>query len=326
MLAQLHRGIHESQRAAFAVGTYKNLRLQWRTFISFCMYFHLAFLPTSLQTVCLYAQFLSRTFKSVDSIRNYLLGVKTFHILCGFPFVHLDNIECRLLLKGLANLKMHKVRRAAPITPAILAAFLPLLDLSSPFDAACWSAFLLAFFTMARKANMVPTSLKTFDFRKQLARRNVFLGKDGLLVVFPWSKTNQSGSRNVMIPVSALNNSTLCPVRAYENLISLVHLRDFHPAFTFQVVPRVKCLTAYLFVKKLRSLIKGINLDPRLFTGHSFRRGGATFAFQAHVPGEMIKLTGDWSSDAYLKYLDFSLSDKLGVSRAMQHMIRQLAL
>lgn len=43
----------------------------------------------------------------------------------------------------------------------------------------------------------------------------------------------------------------------------------------------------------------------------SFRRGGATFAFQASVPGELVKLQGHWASDAYYKYLDFSMFDKL---------------
>jgi hypothetical protein len=38
------------------------------------------------------------------------------------------------------------------------------------------------------------------------------------------------------------------------------------------------------------------------YTGHSFRRGGATFAFRCGVPTTLIKLHGDWRSDAYLLY------------------------
>jgi hypothetical protein len=33
-------------------------------------------------------------------------------------------------------------------------------------------------------------------------------------------------------------------------------------------------------------------------------------AFSAEVPSELIQLYGDWSSDAYRKYLRFKLDDK----------------
>lgn len=40
------------------------------------------------------------------------------------------------------------------------------------------------------------------------------------------------------------------------------------------------------------------------FSSHSFRRGGATFALSLGIPGEIIKLWGDWKSTAYLAYID----------------------
>ena len=46
-----------------------------------------------------------------------------------------------------------------------------------------------------------------------------------------------------------------------------------------------------------------LNLDTKLYSPHSFRRGGATFAFQAGAHPLVIKCLGDWSSDAYLIYL-----------------------
>jgi len=50
----------------------------------FCIYFGFTFLPGSTSTVQLYAPFLSRSFKSVSSIRNYLRGVRIVHLLSGF--------------------------------------------------------------------------------------------------------------------------------------------------------------------------------------------------------------------------------------------------
>ena len=52
-------------------------------------------------------------------------------------------------------------------------------------------------------------------------------------------------------------------------------------------------------------------LDPKKQASHSFRRGGVTFAFACHAPRAFIKAQGDWQSDAYLVYLQFSSADKL---------------
>ena len=63
--------------------------------------------------------------------------------------------------------------------------------------------------------------------------------------------------------------------------------------------------------------------DAALFTGHSFRRGGATWAFQAGIPGELIQICGDWASDAYKRYLEFSMDDKLNLAAQF---VRHLSL
>ena len=57
--------------------------------------------------------------------------------------------------------------------------------------------------------------------------------------------------------------------------------------------------------------------DPFRFRGHSFRRGGATWGFYTSVPGELIQIFGDWASNAYKCYLEFSDDAKLRVAREM---------
>ena len=65
------------------------------------------------------------------------------------------------------------------------------------------------------------------------------------------------------------------------------------------------------FLGKLRFILKDIGLDPSLYASHSFRRGGASFAFQAGVPIEMIKLLGDWKSNAVCLYLTVPMKLRL---------------
>ena len=47
-----------------------------------------------------------------------------------------------------------------------------------------------------------------------------------------------------------------------------------------------------LFLKKLRAILSAIELSAKDYACHSFRRGGASFAFQSGVPIELIKLLG----------------------------------
>ena len=54
--------------------------------------------------------------------------------------------------------------------------------------------------------------------------------------------------------------------------------------------------------------------NASLFTGHSFRRGGASHAFQAGIPGELIQICGDWASDSYKKYLEFNMQNKIDLA------------
>ena len=68
--------VRQSQRAAYIKGTFKNLKTQITSYLLFCEYFEIVALPASAETLCLYVQFLGRSVKFVQSIRNYLNGVK----------------------------------------------------------------------------------------------------------------------------------------------------------------------------------------------------------------------------------------------------------
>jgi hypothetical protein len=56
------------------------------------------------------------------------------------------------------------------------------------------------------------------------------------------------------------------------------------------------------FVDMLHGLLVKIGLEPTSFSGHSFRRGGATLAFKITQDHSLIMYQGDWASAAYLGY------------------------
>ena len=53
------------------------------------------------------------------------------------------------------------------------------------------------------------------------------------------------------------------------------------------------------------------------YSGHSFRRGGASFALQCGLPIDLIKVHGDWHSNACEHYLEPSFELRKQVEQAM---------
>jgi hypothetical protein len=60
----------------------------------------------------------------------------------------------------------------------------------------------------------------------------------------------------------------------------------------------------------IRTLAQKARLDPSLYSCHSARRGGATFASEFGATDVHVKLQGMWKSEAYLCYLRSSLDSR----------------
>ena len=104
-------------KAAFAEGTSKNLKVQWRAYLLFCNFFGLKTIPATTETLCLYGQFLGRSFKSVESIRNYISGVKTMHLFLGIKFPEENLFQIDLVFKGLVRIKKTHAQSSTPHDP-----------------------------------------------------------------------------------------------------------------------------------------------------------------------------------------------------------------
>ena len=118
-----------------------------------------------------------------------------------------------------------------------------------------------------------------------------------------WSKTIQYRNRTLLVPVP---NSA--PIEQFVHAFNLVAAHDSAtlrngPAFVYTSGDQIKLLTYTTFTTKLKKLLEQCGYDSSQYSGHSFRRGGATFALNCGVPGHDIKLQGDWLSNAYERYL-----------------------
>lgn len=320
VLDQLKLDLRKSNCQAYAEGSKRNLKIQWESFLCFCIYFKLKYLPVSTDTLQLYAQFLSRSFKSIEGIKNYLSGVKIMHQLLGYEVSQINDYLLNLSLKGISKNLSHIIKHACPITPDILVQIYHVLNMDSPDDITYWCLFLFAFFLLARKSNLVPTSRKDLISPKFLLSRDVLLTDEGLVINMYWSKTIQAGERVLRTPLSFIRKSVLCPVRAYMNMIKVVPRTEDSPLF---LLSSKKPIFYRNFLQRVRQAVSLIGLNKEEFSTHSFRRGFATFAFRLNLPSDLIQLMGDWKSDAYKNYLQYEFSDKLKISRLISKEIRR---
>lgn len=121
-----------------------------------------------------------------------------------------------------------------------------------------------------------------------------------------------------MLHLAQIPGHVLDPVAAWEYMLSLTPGANLEgPAFVFPTQTGYKTLTHTTLVKFINTTIAKIGLDPKQYSGHSLRRGGCTFAFQAGVNMDLIRKHGDWLSSAYQRYLEFPEESRLLVTRTM---------
>ena len=135
-----------------------------------------------------------------------------------------------------------------------------------------------------------------------------------LIVRFRWTKTIQFEERFLEIPIVKNVSSPLCAYSAFKSMCSELLVPSDSSAFVVKINKKYKQVSYSLIQNFLKYVINQVGLDPEKYSSHSFRRGGATWAFRCGVSPNLIQLQGDWQSDAYKLYLQHGLDDKLAVS------------
>ena len=316
---------NSTMQLAFAQGTFKNLQVQWKTFQVFCDEVSDVSFPVQLSDLLVYMQYLSNKMKAPQTVSNYVNGLRILHVMGDHNTDVFYSLEAKLLLRAIRRSKLHRVKQAAPITVEILLRLANVVDFSDPEQQVIWTAILIMFFAMLRSSNLVPKSQSTFDSDKQLCKKDVILSSDIMVIAIRWSKVIQFAQREFHIPVFAIEGSRLCPVSAVSCLLENTKNSKSQSLF---VVPCKKSKFVQLTYGRVSLFMKkwvaDIGLDASKFSLHSLRRGSASLAFKAHVPGELIKTLGDWSSDAYLRYLDISVNQRCEVAQAIRDSVSSL--
>ena len=325
VIIELELQRNETLKAAYSDGTKRNLATHWEAYSKYCKLYQDSQLQATIDSLSLFIQYLSNKLRSPGAISNYLSGVKTMHIIHGFDTGMFDDFLIKMMLKGILVTKKYSPKKAAPITTDILRDMYMRVDTTAPNDCTFWALYVIAFFLLARKSNLVPDTVAKFDASKQLTRGDIQVTKSSLVITLKWSKTNQTG-RKETFPLIRNAGNPLCPVRAYQQMVAMFPADNDAPAFLLKKYGVIRTATYRQFQDHIKESIKRIGLDPTDYSSHSFRRGGATYAFQCGLSPAMIKKLGDWKSDSYREYIDFPVKDRIRAGKRIRRQLNKEAL
>ena len=135
-----------------------------------------------------------------------------------------------------------------------------------------------------------------------------------LYLYLGYSKNNNFCTRDVIIPIPGNSNLALDLVRHLKKLFSVVDTPMDSPAFSFS---KKQGLTYSSFTSRLKQLLRLAGYDPDMYSGHSFRRGGATFLYNCGGTVFMVQASGDWSSQCFSRYLYLTEEQRLPLTHVI---------
>ena len=314
--AQLATFAADRLLSGFCPSTLRQYQRMWNDFLAFQVAAGLLPSQVTVQLLLSFLECLHQNNMSQTQIANYLTAIRALHIVYGLDTNAFKDERLSLFLKSLKLQAPFKPKLVLSLDIELLRKIVDQCDLLQ-FPIVFKPLYLVAFFSFMRLSNLLPHSVATFDYTKQLAKGDVIFGHHGAVLVITWSKTMQNRKDFATIPLPDLCGSPLCPVAALRTLFQVFPDDSNSPVF---VIPRksgLVPLTDSVARKHLKDISRALGLQKSL-TFHDFRRAGASWAFQHGVPLEHIMKHGTWKSDSVWTYLSSSVSATNPVSLAFQ--------
>ena len=237
-----------------------------------------------------------------SQMANYLSAIKTQFLLCGLDVACFNDARLKFYLKAIQRHAPLVVKLNKIIDIPMLSQIVEQCDftyMGQVFKA----LYLLSFYSFLRISNLVPHAVSKFSPLKHLARGDIIFQQDKIVVIVKWSKTMQSNNQVKLISIPAISRSRLCPVSAISNLLSITPKGRNLPLFQVKNAGNWVPLTDTGVRRHFSLILQRLDLAHTGYTLHTFRRSGATFAFNNDVALQNIQRHGTWTSDCVWRYI-----------------------
>ena len=152
----LETAVRKRKKQAFRPGTTRNQKAIYALF-SFLPALYPTDVNPSAYTLCLYVEFLARTFVSPQTIKKYISVIRLMHKYIGLNIPDsLNSFELGLMLRALDITSMHQPAQKQPLTLNMLKDICYLCDSIGNTGRVYKFAFLLSFYEFLRQSNLAP--------------------------------------------------------------------------------------------------------------------------------------------------------------------------
>ena len=143
------------------------------------------------------------------------------------------------------------------------------IDIANPQDLAIWCCILVGLFGLLSKKNICPEDANDLDPVK-------------------------FGLRDLTIPLIRSHSKALDPVFHLGLLFKRTQAPPDRPAFSYKTTSENLAFISHkMFKQRWKKLLSQSGFSPEKFSGHSLRRGGATYLYQCGASTLEIQASGD---------------------------------
>lgn len=271
--------------------------------------------PASAQTLCLWITSLASPPRPVTlgTCKVYLSAVVSRHTELGFDHP-LENAPPMLsrIMAGIKRMSAQPSRPKLPITTALLEEMRPHLNLQHRSDILLWAMMWTATTGLLRISEFATRGDN--DTSRVLTLQQLTLHDQGQR---PYNLTDAVyADEESQYGILRLTASKTDPFRAGVDIVlsaattlrallaygTLLHSDLTSTTPLFHHPDRTAVSRAWL-MKRVDGLLRKTGRDPRQFSSHSFRKGGAVSLQSAGVEDSLIRRLGRWKSDAFNLYV-----------------------
>jgi hypothetical protein len=173
------------------------------------------------------------------------------------------------------------------------------LDLKDPLDVAIAACATTAFWGQCRLGELLPSSSATLlstPFPVRSGFKRSLRNPSSCIIHLPRTKTHHHGQDVVLVDQCTPIN----PISLLKRHLRVNGIPNDSHLFSYISVNGISTLTKSRFLRRCNDIWGALGY-PRT-TGHCFRIGGTTELLIAGIPPEVVKATGRWSSDSFLRY------------------------
>lgn len=263
----------------------------------------------------------SAEFVQAGTVQSWMTSLRAAFMDLNIDAAFFDSRHFLMFRRGIRRVKGESAPRTAlPITLPILSLInhtvLARVDISATQRLLLATAYAVAFACFMRIGELTYTE---FDPLVHLQRKDVLFTPQGMCIHLKGSKTDV-GRRGVNLPLPSVQNPAyrhVCPSTLLRMLLDTTPGSLEDPLFRFERPHGT--FEAKTLIRECRQalIVNGFSvsdIEGRTFSGHSFRRGAATWGARVGLDDRTIMLLGRWSIKSlpggHQRYIEVTLEDR----------------